>query len=351
MVSQYIQVALTALSISMIVTPLLVVLSHKKGFFATIHHRSSHSDFVPNTGGIALGLAVIFPLLFFSDYPKQEDFSLLVSAFAVLLITGIIDDFNPIPVVFKFLGQFVPAIVIATSINESELAIPFLNNLIRLPHVFDYLFWIIFIVYVINAFNLIDGIDGLAIGLGIIGSVFFFIQFSALNQVDLMVFSISMTFGLVGVLVFNLSKKFKIFLGDTGSLLIGGMLVFFAVKLLSLSDERNSHDFSFFLIIGSLFIPLSDLIRVSVNRLLKGQSPFEGDRLHIHHLILALLGGNHFMTTVFLLLAQLAILLVFRQMKGLPDALYFFIIIAAFLIYFALTSMLQRSLKNRGIRL
>ncbi len=347
--SQYIQAALAAFFISISVTPLLVILSHKKGYFATIHRRSSHSDFVPNTGGIALGLAVIFPLLFFSDYPKQENFSLLISAFSVLLITGIIDDFNPIPVVFKFLGQFVPAIVIATSMNESELAIPFLNDLVRLPYVFNYLFWIIFIVYVINAFNLIDGIDGLAIGLGIIGSVFFFLQFSALEQTGLIVFSIAMIFALAGVLVFNFSKKFKIFLGDTGSLLIGGILVFFAIKFLSFSHD-NSHDFSFFLIIGSIFIPLSDLIRVSINRLSMGRSPFEGDRKHIHHLILALLKGNHFLTTLLLLLAQLLILIAFRQMDGLADIYYLIILIAAFLCYFGLVSILQRYLNKRGIR-
>ena len=345
----YIQTALTAFIISVIVTPLLVVLSHKKGYFATIHHRSSHSDFVPNTGGIALGLAVIIPLLIFSDYPRQQDFSLLISALSVLLITGIIDDFNPIPVVFKFLGQFVPAIVIATSMDARELVIPFVNDLVSLPYVFNYLFWIVFIVYVINAFNLIDGIDGLAIGLGIIGSVFFFVQFNAINETDLVIFSIAMIFALAGLLLFNLSKRFKIFLGDTGSLLIGGLLVFFAVKFLSFT-EPGSRNYSFFLIIGTIFIPLSDLIRVSINRALNGRSPFEGDRRHIHHLVLAVLRGNHLMTTALILTVQFLILFSFWQLRGLPNAYYFIILLIAFGIYFMIAAILQRHLEKKGIQ-
>ena len=140
------KVAISALTISLVFTPILLWISRKKGFYASINHRSSHYTSVPNTGGIILFIAVLFPLILFSGYPKQEDFSLLISAFVVLLITGIIDDFNPIPVAYKFLGQFVPAVVIVTSIDEPDLLIPFLNDIVRLPFVFNYLFWIIFIV-------------------------------------------------------------------------------------------------------------------------------------------------------------------------------------------------------------
>ena len=150
--------ALTAIFISILLTPFLISISRKKGFYASIYDRSSHDSFVPNTGGIALCFSVLIPLILYSEYPQREDFSLLISAFAVLLITGIIDDFNPIPVSFKFLGQFIPAIVIVTSMNEADLMIPFIDEIVRLPYVFNYFFWIIFVVMSINAFNLIDGI-------------------------------------------------------------------------------------------------------------------------------------------------------------------------------------------------
>lgn len=336
---------ITALLISIICTPILIKASRKKGFYASISHRSSHDTSVPNTGGIILCFAVIVPLILFSDYPNQEDFSLLASAFAVLLITGIIDDFNPIPVSFKFLGQFIPAIVIVTAIDEQELVIPFLNDFIHLPYIFNYLFWIFFIIMSINAFNLIDGIDGLAIGLGIVGGSFYFLEFLNLGAPDLMIFAIALCSGLLGLFYFNLSSKNKIFIGDTGSLLIGGMLIYFALKYISLAEEipKNS---SFFLVIGSIFIPLADMIRVTLVRLLKGDSPFKADRHHIHHLVLDLLKGNHLFTAVILITCQIAILFLFLWVNHFSNPPHLTIIIIAFLVYFSIAYSLRQISKK-----
>ena len=332
---------ITALAISIICTPILIKISRKKSFYASIDYRSSHDHSVPNTGGIILGFAVLVPLILFSDYPYQEDFSLLISAFAVLLITGIIDDFNPIPVAFKFLGQFIPAIVIVTSIDEQELVIPFLNDIVQLPFIFNYLFWIFFIVMSINVFNLIDGIDGLAISLGIIGSLFYFSKFLALGEFNLTIFTISLSLGLFGLLFYNFSANYKIFIGDTGSLLIGGLLVFFALKLISLSEDTTKNS-SFFMVLGSIFIPLADLIRVTIVRIINGDSPFKADRQHIHHIILDLLHGNHLLTTGILIACQIAILFLFQQFTEFAKPIYLVIIIITFLIYFGITYILKR---------
>ena len=337
--------AFLALAISLLFTPILLRISRKKGFYASITHRSSHDTSVPNTGGIILFFAVLIPLIAFSDYPNQEDFSLLISAFAVLLITGIIDDFNPIPVAFKFLGQFIPAIVIVTSIDEPDLVIPFVNDVIQLPYFFNYLFWILFIVMSINAFNLIDGIDGLAIGLGIIVGLFYFMQFYVLQDLDLMIFAIVLAFGLIGLLFYNISKKHKIFIGDTGSLLIGGLLVFFALRFMSLSEHQTNNS-SFFMVIGSVFIPLADMIRVTLVRLMHGDSPFKADRQHIHHLLLDLLHRGHLVTTSILLLGQLAIIMIFKQLSVLEDLVLLGVLVLFFFLYFALTYLL-RELLNR----
>ncbi len=333
--------ATTALVISLIGAPLLIKISKKKGFYAALNHRSSHDSSVPNTGGIVLGFAIIIPLLFFSNYPNQENFSLLISAFAVLLITGIIDDFNPIPVAYKFLGQFIPAIVIVTSIDEQELVIPFVNDFIQLPFIFNYLFWIFFIVLSINAFNLIDGIDGLAIGLGIVGSFFYFLKFVNAGEVNLSIFSISLCCGLFGLLFYNFSKGNKIFLGDTGSLLIGGLLIFFALKFISLA-ERDSQNTSFILVLGSIFIPLADIIRVTLVRVKNGDSPFKADRQHIHHLILDLMKGNHFLTTGILILTQIGVLFLFQTFVELSEWMYIIYTVITFTSYFLLATSLKK---------
>lgn len=335
----------TALAISIFCTPLLIRVSRKKGLYASINHRSSHDTSVPNTGGIILCFAVLIPLIFFSGYPGEESFSLLISAFAVLLITGIIDDFNPIPVTYKFLGQFIPAIVIVTSIEEQELVIPFLNDLITLPYIFNYLFWIFFIVMSINAFNLIDGIDGLAIGMGILGGLFYFLKFLNLGDANLTVFAISLCLGLLGLLFYNISAKYKIFIGDTGSLLIGGLLMFFALKFIDLSEEASNNS-SFFLVLGSIFIPLADMIRVTLVRIINGDSPFKADRQHIHHIILDLLHGNHLFTATILILCQIVIIFFFHQIAQFTDPAYLLILIFAFLLYFLIAFRLKKLINS-----
>lgn len=335
----------TAFLISVFFTPFLIKLSRKKGLLASVDHRSSHDNATPNTGGIILTFAILIPLIFYSDYPKQDDFSFLLSAFAVLLITGIIDDFNPIPVVFKLLGQFIPAIVIVLSINEQELVIPFFSQYLSLPYFFNYLFWIVFIVMSINAFNLIDGIDGLAISLGIAGGVFYFFKFMSLHSGDLMIFSISLIGGLFGLLLFNFSKRNKIFIGDTGSLLIGGLLVFFGLKFISLSNQMPSSN-SFFLVIGSFFVPFADLIRVAIVRISKKESPFKADRLHIHHLIVDACKGNHFLATLILVSIQVLIMLVFQIVSINNDMLMLILTITSLILYIVIVSLLGRFIRR-----
>ncbi len=333
--------AFTALIISILCTPILIVISRKKGFYASVNHRSSHDASIPNTGGIILCFAVLIPLILFSDYPGQEDFSLLVSAFSVLLITGVIDDFNPIPVAYKFLGQFIPAIVIVTSFNEQDLVIPFANNLIQLPYIFHYLFWIFFIVMTINAFNLIDGIDGLAIGLGIIGGLFYLLNFQILGDGNLTIFALSLITGLAGLLLYNMSSRFKIFIGDTGSLLIGGFLVFFALNYISLSGEEAKNS-SFFMVAASIFIPVADMVRVTLVRLIHGNSPFQADRQHVHHILLNLLKGNHKLTTGALLVGQLVVLVLFYQAHNLGSMALLSIMAATFMVYVGGVTLLGR---------
>lgn len=333
--------SISALVISIICTPILIVVSRKKGFYASINHRSSHDKSVPNTGGIILCFSVVVPLIIYSDYPKNDDFNLLISAFAVLLITGIIDDFNPIPVLYKFLGQFIPAIVIVTSIDEHDLIIPYLNDVAQIPLVFNYLFWIIFIVMNINAFNLIDGIDGLAIGLGIIGSSFYFFEFSGIGESNLMIFSISLCLGLLGLLFFNLSKKYKIFLGDTGSLFIGGLLVYFALQFIDLTEIKDKNN-SFFMALGIIFIPFADMIRVTLIRIINGDSPFKADRQHIHHLVLRLTNGNHLITTGILLFCQIAVVFIFKNLSQAKNQYQLIIILGLFLLYFLSAYLLKK---------
>jgi UDP-N-acetylmuramyl pentapeptide phosphotransferase/UDP-N-acetylglucosamine-1-phosphate transferase len=160
-----------------------------------------------------------------------------------------------------------------------------------------------------------------------------------------MIFAIALSFGLVGLFFFNISNKFKIFIGDTGSLLIGGLLVFFALRFISLSENSPNYD-SFFLVLGAVFVPLADMIRVTILRIIKGFSPFHADRRHIHHILLDLVGGSHMLTTGILLVTQLLIIIIFQLLSGGGSLFLFIVLIISFLGYFGCAAGLDM-LKSR----
>jgi UDP-N-acetylmuramyl pentapeptide phosphotransferase/UDP-N-acetylglucosamine-1-phosphate transferase len=305
------------------------------------NHRTSHKDYVPNTGGIILCFAVLVPVVSYSTYIHDQNFNVLLSAFAVLLITGIIDDFNPIPVFYKFLGQFIPAIVIVSSFEPGDLLIPFVSIVVDLPAVFNYIFWILAIVLIMNAYNLIDGIDGLAIGLGIFASITFGIFFIQLGQPNLAIFAFSLAGALTGLLFYNLSRKHKIFIGDTGSLLLGGIIGYFALKYLNLNGPANLNE-STYQALGILLIPLFDMLRVIVKRLSHGRSPFVADRNHIHHILLDRFRLSHLHTSLILVLFQsAAFTLLFFVGKSLSSGFLLYAVILVF-VYFGIVHVLEQ---------
>ncbi len=345
MQKEFLYAVLVGFLVSAVLTPVAVVLSRKKGFLARPNHRSSHIEQVPNSGGIILIIAVLIPLFLFSNYFQSQDFSLLISALIVLLITGIIDDFNPIPVFYKFIGQFIPAIVIVSSFSAADLTIPFLGALIDVPAIFNHIFWVIAIVSIMNAYNLIDGIDGLAVGLGIFSSLAFCWFFIQAHVFDLAVFSLALSGGLAGLLIYNLSKKGKIFIGDTGALLIGGILGYFTLKLLNI----NGHAFmnrSAFIMMGILFVPVFDMLRVIGYRAAKRQSPFTADRNHVHHIILDNYGLKHYQVSTILIAFQVLIFLGFNKFAHLMTGGYLVIIIIVFVAYLCVLLRMIRKRKE-----
>ena len=336
--------AFSALVITALGTPLLIRFSKKMAFYAKRNHRSSHSDDIPNTAGILLSFAVVIPFLVFSGYASDPNFNLLASAFAVLIITGAIDDFTPIPVFLKFLGQFIPAIVIISGFEIEYLKVPFLPFLEQLPGFLSYIIWILIIVTLMNAYNLIDGIDGLAIGMGIFASLVFGILFYRAQFADLTIFAFTLSGGLAGMVYFNLSRKNKIFIGDTGSLLIGGIVGFFFLRYLNSASGLAEINNKAMLISGAVFIPVADMLRVIMLRLAARRSPFSADRNHVHHILLDFFNLSHVNTTLLLVLTQAVVFLLFALVSRLrldPLSQLAFIAVA-FAVYFGSLGLLKR---------
>jgi UDP-N-acetylmuramyl pentapeptide phosphotransferase/UDP-N-acetylglucosamine-1-phosphate transferase len=145
-------------------------------------------------------------------------------------------------------------------------------------------------VALINSINLIDGIDGLAGGIGMIASGAFGLWFSLNEYWSLACLSLALSASLLGFLRYNFSKTNKIFMGDTGSLIVGYLITIFAVKFVHLNQFYNfspgdNYVSAPVIAIAILSVPIFDTLRVFSLRTIKRKSPFKADRLHLHHLL------------------------------------------------------------------
>jgi UDP-N-acetylmuramyl pentapeptide phosphotransferase/UDP-N-acetylglucosamine-1-phosphate transferase len=167
---------------------------------------------------------------------------------------------------------------------------------------------ILVVVFIINGFNLIDGIDGLASGIGIVASLFFGIWFFAAHYISYSIMCFALAGSLIAFFWFNVfGRKNKIFLGDTGSLIIGMIISVFTIRFLEydLVVKHELHVQSApAIIFGVLIIPLFDTLRIIFIRVMQGRSPFNADRQHVHHRMIEL-GNSHLRSTIIIVSVNL----------------------------------------------
>ena len=212
----------------------------------------------------------------------------------VLYLAGIMDDVIGVSYRSKFMLQILSAALICCS----GLYISDLHGVLgihHLPAILGVPLTIVIIVFIINSINLIDGIDGLASGLCIFGGVGYALMFNHFAMDMNLVLAVSMLGVLLMFYLYNVFGKpgvNKTFMGDTGSLTMGFLLAYFAIKLCCfkelLPDEPLQADQLFVYAISVIIIPVLDVFRVFFVRILDGKSPFYPDKRHIHHKFLAM---------------------------------------------------------------
>ena len=294
-------------SISFIITSLLIILTQKfflqKKYIDKVNYRSSHSAVSTRNGGLSLFLSIFFISVYF--YLKGYEiynFSLLIPLSLIMLV-GLYDDVNGFDFKLKFIFQIIAAKIIV----DNGIIIDNLHGfggIYELSRVTAQLFTIFIFVAIINSINFIDGVDGLAISIVILficGFEFFSTKPSSYSNLSSLIIG-----SLAPLYYFNYRKKNKVFLGDSGSLFLGGVVSIYVIKILSnnytIQPEFDLHKLVF--VISILFYPIIDIIRIFFLRLFKGKSPFKADRNHLHHLILNET-NSHFLTTIIILIASI----------------------------------------------
>ena len=289
--------------------PLVIKVSDLKQIFDRPGIRKVHFVPIPSLGGIGIYFAISFSVLTMADFSSSPAIQYFAAASLIIFFLGMKDDILRLSPLKKFAGQLLAAFILNYQGHyqlDSFHGFLGINGLSPLAsQVFTYLT----ILVVINAYNLIDGVDGLAGMLGLIATLFFGVVFAIEHDVAHAILAFSSAAGILAFLMYNFSPA-RIFLGDTGSLLIGLINAVLVIRFISIETSPNSiMSFSVAPAVGLavLFIPVFDTFRVSVMRIFTGKSPFEPDINHIHHILLKR-GLSHMQVTAILSAASMLLL-------------------------------------------
>lgn len=280
--------------------------------------RKLHQRSVPTIGGIIIFAAIIFSYsLWFpkgamlglpdKDYMMlykamglaYTDFKFLLASMVLLFFIGVKDDIIGFSPVKKLVGHMVVGYILVVMADIRIKDMHGLFGVYELPVTLSIAFSFFVYIVLVNAFNLIDGVDGLAGGIGLIAAASFGWWLFMAGDVAMALLAFVLAGSLVGFLVFN-SHPARIFMGDSGSLMIGAILAVLAIRVIDHDTSRLPHYLrqipTPIFAMAVLAYPLVDTLRVFVVRAASGVSPFTADRNHIHHRLLDM-GLGHRGTT------------------------------------------------------
>jgi len=261
------------------------------------NNRSSHSKSTPSLGGIAFFIIFIFGLYFNDQFDDYNIAMSILPGITLMFFLGLKDDLVSLSARVKFGGQILACLFVLFHYKFEIESFHGFFGIYNMPIWMSIPLALLIMIAIINAYNLVDGIDGLAASISTVALACFAICFFWIGRNFLALTAVTMIGALIGFLFFNLSERRKIFMGDTGSLVIGFLLAVLSIRLLALDDGLSllPFDARFVpLIMGTfILIPLFDVLRVFSVRILQGKSPFSPDRNHIHHVIIDRFKWSH----------------------------------------------------------
>ena len=301
-------IGLVSFALGFLGMPVIVRIAKAKGFVVRPNKRMSHTGSILNIGGLNICFAFMITYMVFEYNQLSESQFFLIGLFAIMAV-GFIDDVLVLTPTAKLLGETLAGIAL---IGFANLRITHLHGLLGINEIGiipSYALSFFILIAIINAVNLIDGIDGLASGLGILYCLFFAFYFGLVGERSWSILGICMVGALAVFFIYNVfGNREKIFMGDSGSLLLGYLLTAFVFHFCEINAYHQVPEVFHMnaapaVAICVLTVPIFDTIRVSITRIKQHRSPFQPDKNHIHHLLLRT-GLNHIQTTCVLLSAS-----------------------------------------------
>jgi|WetSurSiteA1Bulk_404760.scaffolds.fasta_scaffold00685_7 UDP-GlcNAc:undecaprenyl-phosphate/decaprenyl-phosphate GlcNAc-1-phosphate transferase len=330
-----------ALILTYVSIPSLVTIAKRKSLHATPNGRTSHTGSTPILGGVAIFNGFILSTAIVAGTFFKFDLVYVISGLIILFIAGLKDDILEIHPRSKLAAEITATLLIALLADIRISDFHGLFGLHEIPYLLSILITVFVFIVIINGFNLIDGIDGLAAGVTILTSSVLGIWFWRTGNVAYTIMSFALAGSLVAFFRYNVfGKENKIFMGDTGSLIIGLVMSILTTRFLQLdlhAEGTMAIQSAPAVTVGILIIPLFDTLRVFSIRISQGKSPFSADRQHLHHRLLQL-GLTHFQTTLTLLAVNVAFILMCYALQNV-GILWLMIIILATALMLSRTLM------------
>jgi UDP-GlcNAc:undecaprenyl-phosphate/decaprenyl-phosphate GlcNAc-1-phosphate transferase len=312
--------------------------------------RRSHKVSTPSLGGIGIFAGTLFSIIMWTPFEYFGDLQYILCAFIIIFLIGAKDDIDPMSPSKKFLGELFAASILVFRANVRLTSLYGFFGIYEIPEFASIILSIFTIIVIINAFNLIDGINGLSGSLGLLITFVLGIWFYLVGSIEISIVAFALGGALVAFLKYNITPA-KIFMGDTGALLLGLVCSILAIKFIELHNELAVSPYTFksapSVAIAILILPLFDTLRVFVLRVLEGKSPFDPDRKHIHHILIDL-GLTHMQATGVLFLTNILFILLAIMLQDIGNLMLLLIILALAMgmSIFASQMVERKKLKN-----
>jgi UDP-GlcNAc:undecaprenyl-phosphate GlcNAc-1-phosphate transferase len=331
----------TSALICTIMVPFVARLSVRIGLLDKPGARKIHNLATPRLGGIAIFCSLLFTIILYS--PINQQVKGILAGAIIIFLTGLADDLTNLSPRQKFAGEFLAAglAVFMGGVCVRHLGNPFGMGIIELgPMAVP--FTLIGIVGLINAINLLDGLDGLAGGVCAIACVTFAILAFITGNTALLVLVVSLLGALLGFLRYN-HYPAVIFMGDSGSLLLGYCMGVFSV-LLATGGAREVSPYIPLLVLG---VPILDTVVVMINRKRAGKRLFSPDQSHLHHRLLDLGIGHRATVLIVIGMSYLLSLIAITGLKLNDSVLLALFLIGASTVYGTLSYLTHDGWRER----
>lgn len=280
-------VFLTGFLVTYVSVPSILEIAYKKNLFDVPDERKVHTRQIPSLGGVGIfvGVLIAFTIWSTPETLAMIGYKYILTSYLILFFMGLKDDL----IIMDALPKLAIQIGVACILVAGDIRLTNLHGIFGVEDLniyVSYLISVFFIVGITNAFNLIDGIDGLAGGLGGINCLTFGALMYVYEQYEYAILAFSIGGALLAFLRYNFSSyPKKIFMGDTGSLLLGLTVSILSIVFMNTSATNGNLEVISppIVVLGIIFIPVMDTLRVMVVRVLDGRSPFSPDKNHIHH--------------------------------------------------------------------